>query len=129
MAKKNQATQPITGEWKTLHIFGFGKTQLNSEVPLENTDNFNRRRTTKIVEKKVDTSTLTNAQALVDFVYGLKPTESNAGIEYHAVTIVKGVHCLYVPKNPSQEHFRIKYADMDATLIQNLVSELEAVTI
>ncbi len=102
---------------------------MNIEVPLENSENFNGRRTTKIVEKKVDTSTLTNAQALVDFVYGLKPADSNAGVEYHAVTIVKDIHCLYVPKNPSQEHFRIKYADMDATLIQNLVSELEAITI
>jgi hypothetical protein len=129
MAKKIQVIQPITGEWKTLHIFGYGKTQLNIEVPLENSENFNGRRTTKIVEKKVDTSTLTNAQALVDFVYGLKPADSNAGVEYHAVTIVKDIHCLYVPKTPLQEHFRIKYADMDATLIQNLVSELEAITI
>jgi hypothetical protein len=34
---------------------------------------------------------------------------------------------MYVPKNVNEKVFRIEYKDMDATLIQDLVSELQAI--
>ena len=133
MAKKNQvdAVEPAPNQWKTLHVFGFGKTQLINEMQLGKLRKAERNlvddKLPKFMDDRVETSTLTKAQALIDFVYSKKPADSDAGVEYHAITIVKNVHCLYVPKNVDEEHFRILYKDMDATLIEDLVSELQAI--
>ena len=129
MAKRNTAEVPVivTNEWKTLHIFGYGETKLIDDIKLDNPPVFTGGEDNRINEKVVKTSTLTKAQAIIDFVYGKKPADSDAGVEYHAITIVKNVHCLYVPKNVDEEHFRILYKDMDATLIEDLVSELQAI--
>jgi hypothetical protein len=133
MAKKNQVSQanvPATepNEWKTLHIFGYGETQLIDDVKIDHQQIFTGGgELPKIVDNKVSTSTLTKAQALIDFVYSKKPADSDAGVEFHAITIVRDFHCVYVPKNVAEKHFRIEYKDMDAKLIQDLVSELQAI--
>ena len=133
MAKKNQMIQkntPVTptNDWINLHIYGFGQTQLNENNTSDNENNVaGDGQFSKIKEKRVLTSTLTKAQAVIDFVYGKKPVDSDAGVEFHAITIVKDVHCLYVPKNSSEKYFRIEYKDMDANLIQDLVAELRLV--
>ena len=133
MAKKNNVIQenvPVTptNDWINLHIYGFGQTQLNENNTLDNENNVvNGQRVPKIKEKRVLTSTLTKAQAVIDLVYGKKPADSNAGVNFHAVTIVKDIHCLYVPKTDDENHFRILYKDLDATIIEDLVAELRLV--
>ena len=133
MAKKNQVIQentPVTptNDWINLHIYGFGQTQLNENNTSNNENNVaGYGQFSKIKEKRVLTSTLTKAQSVIDFVYGKKLVDSDAGVEFHAITIVKDVHCLYVPKNSSEKYFRIEYKDMDANLIQDLVAELRLV--
>jgi len=121
-------------EWKTLHIFGYGETRLVTELNVQNqNDNDNdiilfSGRNYKISEKNVNTSTLTNAQALIDSVYSKKPIDSNAGLLFHAITIVRNTHCIYVPKNNVENHYVVKYNEIDALLIQNLVDELQLIT-
>jgi hypothetical protein len=131
MAKKNTAETPVTptNEWKTLHIFGYGETKLINEVQSGNQNLLAGGEVNdfSINEKKALTSTLTKAQAIIDFVYGKKPADSDAGVEFHAITIVRNVYGMYVPKNVNEKVFRIEYKDMDATLIQDLVSELQAI--
>jgi hypothetical protein len=129
MAKKNTVEVPVivTNEWKTLHIFGYGETKLIDDIQLDNQNLLAGGEVDRINEKVVKTSTLTKAQAIIDFVYGKKPVDSDAGVEFHAITIVRNVYGMYVPKNVNQQVFRIKYEDIDATLIQDLVSELQAI--
>ena len=129
MAKKTQAEVPsiVTNEWKTLHIFGYGETKLIDDIKLDNPPVFRGGEDNRINEKVAKTSTLTKAQAIIDFVYGKKPADSDAGVEFHAITIVRNVYGMYVPKNVNETVFRIEYKDMDATLIQDLVSELQAI--
>ena len=121
-------------EWKTLHIFGYGETRLVTELNVQNqNDNDNgiilfNGRNYKISEKNVNTSTLTNAQALIDFVYSKKPIDNNAGLLYHAITIVKDIRCMYVSKNNLENNFILKYTEIDSLLIQNLVDELQLIT-
>lgn len=121
-------------EWKTLHIFGYGETRLVTELNVQNqNDNDNgiilfNGRNYKISEKNVNTSTLTNAQALIDFVYSKKPIDGNAGILFHAISIVRNTHCIYVPKNNVENHYVVNYNEIDALLIQNLVDELQLIT-
>jgi hypothetical protein len=129
-------------EWKTLHIFGYGETRLVTELNVQNENvqdvnvdnenvkkvNFFNGRNYKISEKNVNTSTLTNAQALIDSVYSKKPIDSNAGLLFHAITIVRNTHCIYVPKNNVENHYVVKYNEIDALLIQNLVDELQLIT-
>ena len=123
-------------EWKTLHIFGYGETRLVTELNVQNqnqNDNDNgiilfSGRNYKISEKNVNTSTLTNAQALIDFVYSKKPIDGNAGILFHAISIVRNTHCIYVPKNNVENHYVVNYNEIDALLIQNLVDELQLIT-
>ena len=129
-------------EWKTLHIFGYGETRLVTELNVQNENvkdvnvnnenvkrvNFFNGRNYKISEKNVNTSTLTNAQALIDFVYSKKPIDGNAGILFHAISIVRNTHCIYVPKNNVENHYVVNYNEIDALLIQNLVDELQLIT-
>jgi hypothetical protein len=126
MAKTTTTTQP-NNDWKNLHIFGYGETKLvsfsnansDSQIGLSGT-------ASRINEKVAKTVDLTKAQALADYIYSKKPTDSDAGVLFHAITFVKDFHCLYVPRNTNEKHFRIEYKDLDLALIQDLVSELQA---
>ena len=101
-------SEPQKG-WNTLHIFGYGETQLNGEI-----------------EKKVSTSTLTKAKAVIDYMYSLKPADSDAGEEFHAITFVKDIFGRYVPKNINEKTFSIEFKDLDFKVVQDLITELES---
>ena len=94
--------------WSTLHIFGYGETQLIGE-------DFN---------KKVLTSELTKVQAVVDNLYSFKPEGSTATEDYHSINVFKDLFGAYVLKDLND--WRVKYAELDATAIEELVAEIEA---
>jgi hypothetical protein len=96
--------------FNTIHIFGYGETQLISSDS----------------NKKVATSVLTKVQAVIDNVYSKKPTDNNAGTEYHAINIFNDMFADYQPKTREEKSFRVKYVDLDATLINELVEEIKA---
>ena len=96
--------------YSTIHIFGYGETQLIA------TDN----------DKKVQSSLLTSLQAVIDNVYSNKPADNNAGTEYHAINIFNDMFADYMPKSKDEESFRVEYANLDATLINELVEEIKA---
>lgn len=96
--------------FNTIHIFGYGETQL----------------ITSDSNKKVATSSLTKVQAVIDNVYSKKPTDSNAGTEYHAINIFSDMFADYIPKTKGEKSFRVKYEDLDATLINELVTEINS---
>lgn len=99
-----------TTQWSTIHIFGYGETQLIGE-------NLN---------KKVSTSALTTAQAVVDNVYSFKPEGNNATEEYHAVNIFKDMFADWQTSQQGVEGWRVQYPELDATLIEALVAEIVA---
>lgn len=135
---KNTDEIATNTDWKNLHIFGYGKTRLvieeNIEISNENTDNseeeninlntYRGNSTLKIIEENIETSKLTKAQALIDFVYSKKPIDNNAGLLFHAITIVNNNYCIYVPKSDTENHFSFKYNEIDALLIQDLITEI-----
>jgi hypothetical protein len=96
--------------WSTLHIFGYGETQLIGE-------DFN---------KKVLTSELTKVQAVVDNLYSFKPEDNTATEDYHSVNIFENAFGSYIPKDA--EEWRVTYTDLDAVAIEELVAEIEAYT-
>jgi hypothetical protein len=96
--------------WSTLHIFGYGETQLIGE-------DFN---------KKVLTSELTKVQAVVDNLYSFKPEGNTATEDYHLVNVFENTFGSYVPKDTEQ--WRVAYADLDIVAVEELVAEIEAYT-
>ena len=135
---KNTDEIATNTDWKNLHIFGYGETRLvieeNIEISNENTDNseeininlniYRGNSTLKIIEENIETSKPTKAQALIDFVYSKKPIDNNAGLLFHAITIVNNNYCIYVPKSDTENHFSFKYNEIDALLIQDLITEI-----
>jgi hypothetical protein len=93
--------------YNTLHIFGYGECQVITDTQ----------------NKKVPTSECPSAQAVVDMIYALKPTDNNAGTDYRAINIFKGMFADY--QSP-EGNFRVEYAELDSALIEQLVSEIEA---
>ena len=94
--------------WSTLHIFGYGETQLIG-------DNVNF---------KTATTNLPAAQLVVDNVYSKKPVDSDASASYHAVNIFHDMFADFQPN--SGTGFRVQYAELDAILIDALVAEIVA---
>lgn len=98
-------------KFSTIHIYGYGETQIIGQD----------------LNKKVLTSSLTTVQAVIDNVYSNKPADNNAGTEYHAINIFDDMFADYIPSTKGEDSFRVPYADLDATLIDALVLELEAI--
>ena len=96
--------------WLTLHILGYGETQLIGE-------DFN---------EKVLTSELTKVQAVLDNLYSFKPEEITATEEYHTVSIIKDQISIWTSKTGKQ--WRTKYSALDIKAIEELVAEFEALT-
>ena len=92
--------------YNTLHIFGYGECQL-----ITDTEN-----------KKVPTYDCASAQTVVDMVYALKPVGNTASADYHAINIFNDLFADYQSLDGS---FRVEYAELDATLINQLVLEIE----
>lgn len=95
-------------EFQTIHIFGYGESQVIGK-------DFN---------DKAPNSELTSLQAVVDNVYSKKPADSDASADIHAVNIFKDMFADYQPK--TGKGFRVPYAELDAALIQALADEIEA---
>ena len=89
----------------TLHIFGYGETQING-------DEFS---------VKVKTDTLTKVQPLVDAVWNLKPADSTAVKEFHAVNVFNFDDIRYMTK----DGFNVKTTPALKTLIEDLIAELK----
>jgi len=96
--------------WSTLHIFGYGETQLIG------TDS----------NKKVPSTALTTLAAVVNNVYSFKPEGNTATEEYHAINIFNHMFADWQPKGQGIEGWRTEYEKLDATAIDALVAEVEA---
>lgn len=96
--------------FETIHIFGYGETQV----------------ITSDLNKKNATSILRKVQAVIDDVYSKKPDDNNAGTEYHAINIFNCSFADFIPKTKGEKSFRVKYEDLDANLINELVNEIKA---
>lgn len=89
----------------TLHIFGYGETQING-------DEFS---------VKVSTSTLTKVTPLVDAIWALKPAESDAVADFHAINVFNYNEIRYM----SKKGFSVKTTPALKTLIDDLIAELK----
>ncbi len=69
---------------------------------------------------------MTKVQAVIDNVYSKKPADNNAGTQYHAINIFNDMFADYIHKTQGEKSFRVKYEDLDATLINELVDEIKA---
>jgi len=107
---KSTTTATATSTWSTLHIFGYGETQLIGA-------DFN---------KKFSSSVLTSVQAVVDNVYSFKPVDNPANEEYHAINIFNDMFADWQTKDSSTQGWRTEYSELDATLIDALVAEIVA---
>jgi hypothetical protein len=96
--------------WSTLHIFGYGETQLIGA-------DFN---------KKVPSTALTALAAVVNNVYSFKPEGNEATEEYHAINIFNDMFADWQPKASDAKGWRTEYAELDAEAIAALVAEIEA---
>jgi hypothetical protein len=107
---KLTTTATATSTWSTLHIFGYGETQLIGA-------DFN---------KKFSSSVLTTLQSVVDNVYSFKPADNPATEEYHAINIFNDMFADWQTKDSSVKGWRTDYSQLDATLIDALVAEIIA---
>jgi hypothetical protein len=89
----------------TLHIFGYGETQING-------DEFSI---------KVKTDTLTKVQPLTDAVWALKPADSQAEQAFHAVNVFNYNDIRYMTK----DGFNVKTTPALKVLIDDLIAELK----
>ena len=96
--------------WSTLHIFGYGETQLIG------TDS----------NKKVPSTALTTLAAVVNNVYSFKPEDNTANEEYHAINIFHDMFADWQTKSPEAKGWRTEYEKLDAEAIAALVAEIEA---
>jgi hypothetical protein len=96
--------------WSTLHIFGYGETQLIG------TDS----------NKKVPSTALTTLAAVVNNVYSFKPEGNTATEEYHAINIFNDMFADWQTSQQGVEGWRVQYPELDTEAIEALVSEIEA---
>lgn len=93
--------------FNTLHIFGYGETQVISD-----TEN-----------KKVASADLSGVQPVIDNIYSFKPVDNNAGLDYRTINVFNG---LFVDYSDNQgNHFRVDYSEVNSELINALVTEVE----
>lgn len=89
----------------TIHIFGYGETQINS----------------KDLSVKVKTTDLTKVQPLVDKIWSKKPEDSTAEQNYHVIHCFGHDDVRYGSKNG----FSLKQDAELKPLIDALIAELE----
>lgn len=92
--------------FSTLHIFGYGETQLIGDK----------------VNFKTATSNISSVQAIVDNVYSKKPVDLDASSSYHAVNIFHDMFADFQPK--TGKGFRVQKGNLDQALIDALVLEI-----
>jgi len=111
MAKTKATATTSSTEWRLVHIFGYGETRLEGSS-----------------EKTVITTSLTKAQALIDFMRSNKPADNNSGENFHVITIAKDLFGRYIPKNKDEKHYALKYNQLDLALVQDLVLEIQSIS-
>ena len=90
----------------TIHIFGYGETQINS----------------KDLSVKVATDTLTNVTPLIAGIFAKKPTENTTDItEFHAINLFGFKDVRWMAK----DDFNVKEEAELKPLIENLIAELQ----
>lgn len=89
----------------TIHIFGYGETQINS------TD----------FSVKVSTESLTKVKPLVDAIWSKKPEDSNADEKYHVVNLFGHKDIKWV----SKDGFELSEQQDLNPLIDALIIELQ----
>ena len=89
----------------TIHIFGYGETQINS----------------KDLSIKVKTTELTKVQPLVDAIWANKPEDSTATENFHVIHLFGKEDVRYVTNNG----FNLKKQQDLYPLIDELIEELE----
>jgi hypothetical protein len=94
------------GKYNTLHIFGYGETQV-----ITDTEN-----------KKVATDSIVGVQLLVDDLYSKKPSDNPATIEYRTITILNDIFADYSDEDGN--NFRVDYSELNAKLIDAVVLEV-----
>lgn len=98
--------------FKTIHIFGFGDAQVIG------------------TDKKgtVKANTLTKLTALINNIKSLKPVDIVAA-DYHVIHIFNGTDIKYLGKpevKTDKASFTVKITDVDQTMLNEFVTELEA---
>jgi len=91
----------------TIHIFGYGETQINSEE----------------LSVKVTTDTLTTVQPVIDAIFAKKPEDSNAEQKFHAINLFGFNDVRYM----SKDGFDVKDDADLKPLIDALIAELQTV--
>jgi hypothetical protein len=103
-------TTTKTTTWSTIHIFGYGETQLIGADS----------------NKKVPSSALSTLQAVVDNIYSFKPVDNSATKEYHAINIFYDMFADWQTKDSSAQGWRTDYSELDSSLINALIVEINA---
>ena len=92
----------------TIHIFGYGETQINSNE----------------FSNKIATTELTKVKPLVDAIWNKKPSDSETEEKYHVIHIFGYNDVRFVCK----DGFELKDQEDLKPLIDDLIAELETKT-
>jgi Ca2+-binding EF-hand superfamily protein len=96
----------------TIHIFGYGETQINSED----------------LSVKVATSSLNAVTPLVQAIFDKKPIDNESTIDgYHAINIFGYNDVRWMSKEENIEGFNVKDDADLKPLIDDLIAELQAI--
>jgi hypothetical protein len=97
-------------QFKTLHVFGYGETQLIASSSLPH--------------GKVDSTGLTHLDPLVTHIKTFKP-EDVTEADYHVIHVFKDDKVKYLGKGDNTE-YSFEYSQLDTTLLDNLTDEVVA---
>ena len=97
------------GDFKTIHIFGFGTVQVI-------------KKDSNVQALKNDVATA--ADAVIDEVWDKRPTDHTGQKEYHAINVFQNLFVDWQPKEKIKG-FRIKMSELNSTLFDNLVDEID----
>jgi hypothetical protein len=96
----------------TIHIFGYGETQINS----------------KDLSVKVSTDSLTKVTPLIQAIFAKKPEENLSTIaDYHAINIFNRKDIRWMSRGKNAKGFSVKDGVELIPLIDNLIAELQVV--
>lgn len=95
----------------TIHIFGYGETQINS----------------KDLSAKVSTDTLTKVTPLVQAIFGKKPADNASAVnEFHAINLFGHKDVRWIGKGKDAKGFSVKDEESLKPLVDSLIAELQA---
>lgn len=103
----------------TIHIFGYGESQIISET----------------VNFKTDTKNFKTVQAVIDDIKSKRPKDKTDA-DYHAINIFGDLRADYIakraegskPMDEDKSSFSVKFADLDNKKLDALVAEFGALS-